>query len=127
MNAREHVDPLTGEKIVTLQGIASRLSGNLYRLLIGRVPDDKPEEEARQRYYTAHERHAVVRDVMDLFAFADWAALEPGLAADAERLRLSARRMYDERMARVAAEETAETSKVAVMVPGQGDLFGDAA
>jgi hypothetical protein len=96
------VDPLAGHRLETLQCIASRLSGNLYRLLIGRVADDNPGEEARQRYYTAHERYAVVRDVMDLAAFADWAALEPGLAADAELLRLSARRMYDENMAPVA-------------------------
>ena len=99
------MDPLNGDRLAELQSLASRLFGNAYRLLVGCVPVDDPVEQARQRYYVASERHAVARDFLTIASLADWAALEPELAREAEALRLEARRMYDDNMSSLSTSK----------------------
>lgn len=95
------VDPADGlnvtaefaEQLVSLTG---RLHSNA-RSMLQRTPrDDDPAEMARQRYYSAHERYALARDILQLAALADWSTLVSGLEVEAESKRLEARRLYDE-------------------------------
>jgi hypothetical protein len=82
-----------------LSSLTGRLHSNA-RSVLNRAPrDDDPAGVARQRYYGAYERYAVVRDILQLASLADWAQLLSALESEAEAKRIEARRVYDEQAA----------------------------